>query len=69
MSDGFDLVATVVEQMIAELPDGVEYLDTERIVEWVDQLLKPNVLQGKASQELLGLVNKVPVGTLDLGNL
>lgn len=69
VSDGFDVMGALVEQLIAELPDDVVFIDSEQVSAWVDQLLHPVTEISKEEAELLGLVNQVPPEGLDLGNL
>jgi hypothetical protein len=49
VSNGFDIVADALGQMLATLPDQ-NYRDTDRVSELVDQLLDPpeNVLSAEA---------------------
>jgi len=41
ISNGFDIVAATVDQMVLELPDNAAYYDTDRVPSLVDQLMWP----------------------------
>lgn len=69
VSDGFDLVAELLEQLVAELPANAVFVDSDRAAVLVDQLLKPTESLPPEVEDLVGLVNQVQPDSLDLGNL
>lgn len=66
VSDGFDVLAELLDSLFAELP-AVKYRDTVRVVELVDQLLKPPATESlKEEEELLGVIGQVELDGLSL---
>lgn len=55
ISDGFDVLGAIVDQMLLELPEGTTFRDTDRVSERVKQLFDPPAPLSKDEEELLNL--------------
>jgi len=76
ISNGFDIVAAMVDALVLELPEDGAYYDTDRIPSLVDQLFFPPVDTHQdeidAEDELLNLLEKDELDKKDtsaLGNV
>ena len=62
ISNGFDIVAAMVDELVLELPEDGAYYDTDRVPALVEQLLFPPVDTHQdeidAEDELLNLLEK-----------
>lgn len=60
VTNGFDLLAAVVEQMSLDLPKTAKFRDSDRMSDLVDQLFKPPTTDdpgiSKEERELLSLL-------------
>lgn len=70
VSNGFDLVSSLIDELSSSLPGEARYNDTDRVTTLVDQLIKPPPVRPIAPEmkELLQMVG-VPKGDPDLADL
>lgn len=58
VSDGFDIVAAMVEQLIEQLPENMSYTDTDRASELMMQVMTPNIKKN-SSDDVMDLLNQL----------
>ena len=73
ITNGFDIIAACVDQLVVELPEKGAYYDTDRVPSLVDQLLFPPVDTHQDEiddeDELLNLLEKEELSREDTENL
>lgn len=65
VSNGFDLVSSMIGQLETTTPDRVVFKDTDRVTELVDQLLHPVVSDNMTAEEELAVLGVTKADLMD----